>query len=69
MKQLDKTDRAGWSVAEWGTRYGLSRAAAYKIVKEGNGPRITTIPGTTKRIVTLEADAEYRSRLNAITAA
>jgi len=57
-------DRVGWSIPEWGARYGYSRAFSYRIAKSPHGPRVTNVPGTTKNIVTIEADAEYRAQLN-----
>ena len=63
------TDRAGWRIPEWGARYGLSRSTAYKLIKEGNGPRVARVPGVDKSIITVEADAEWRAKLDNQTAA
>lgn len=57
-------DPVGWRIPVWGQRYGLPRSTAYALIKNGNGPRVTKIPGTDISIVTLEADAEWRSILN-----
>lgn len=62
------TDRAGWGITEWGARYGFSKATSYRVIKAGNGPRTSFVPGTTKQIITREADEEWRARLNGIDA-
>jgi len=59
----DLTERAGWTIPNWGKRYDFPRSTAYALIKSGNGPRVTKIPGMNKSIITVEADAEWRAKL------
>ena len=58
------SERAGWTIPNWGKRYDFPRSTSYALIKSGNGPRVTKIPGMNKTIVTVEADAEWFARLS-----
>ena len=60
----DVIDRAGWTISNWAKRYDIPRSTAYALIKSGDGPRVTKIPGMNKSIVTIESDVEWRDRLN-----
>jgi len=58
------TERKGWPIAEWGkANYGFSRSFSYKLVAEGK-VRTAKILGTSRTIVTREADEEFRRNLD-----
>jgi predicted DNA-binding transcriptional regulator AlpA len=54
------------SVPEFLAEHGISRSLFYRLVKEGRGPRLTKI--ATRTLVSTEAAAEWRARMERETA-
>jgi hypothetical protein len=64
MKKKEFANRGGWSLKNWFLLYDIPRSTGYKMIKEGHGPKVSYLPGTSKPLVTVEADAEWRASLN-----
>jgi hypothetical protein len=57
---------AAFSVPEFCTAHRISRAFFYLLQKDGSGPRLMRVRGRT--LVTAEAAAEWRRKMEATTA-
>jgi hypothetical protein len=53
-------ERVGYSVEEWGKRYGFGRSKSYALVRTGRGPR-TVVVGATMVILAEEDEAWRRA--------
>jgi hypothetical protein len=54
------TERAAYTVSEFCAAHRISRSKLYELWASGNGPRFISVGN--KRIITLEAAAEWRLR-------
>jgi hypothetical protein len=55
-------ERVGWTIPEWGQRYGWGRTKAYKIISSGQGPKVRQVADSIP-FITAEDDAEWRRQL------
>jgi excisionase family DNA binding protein len=61
LKVFDQpTTGADFTINQWCTRRGISRAHFYKMAKAGRGPRVIMVGGL--RRISREADQEWEQR-------
>lgn len=53
-------NRNGWRVEEWAKSYGISRAKAYELLKNGE---LTALKVGKITLITAEDDAAFKARL------
>jgi predicted DNA-binding transcriptional regulator AlpA len=63
VNMANTVDRKASSIDEFCAAHGISRAMFYKLLKQGNGPRLMNV-GTLK-LVSDESAAEWRRQMEA----
>jgi predicted DNA-binding transcriptional regulator AlpA len=57
------SERRGHKIPEWGALYGFGREKAYKLIRDGEGPRTTKCGGTY--VIFAEDDEAWRAQRRA----